>query len=115
MAMLNYDAELRKPADLKGEFKKVPAAPQKRRLAEDLIRNWSDRAFDFSEYKDTYRQKVKQAVSAKINGVEFVAPEEDDEPQIVNLMDALKRSIKQVGGKNARGSGAKSRPHRRRA
>src|SRR4051812_13822091 len=93
MAMLNYNAEIRKPSDIKSEFTRPRATGAKLRLAEDLISKWHDGDFDFSDYKDRYRQKVKEAIAAKKKGVELKPPEEEEEPEIINLMDALKESV----------------------
>jgi DNA end-binding protein Ku len=93
MAMLNYDAEIRKPSDIKSEFTRPRSTGAKLRLAEDLISKWHDGDFDFSDYKDRYRQKVKEAIAAKKKGVELKPPEEKEEPEIINLMEALKESV----------------------
>src|SRR3954451_4004655 len=92
MAMLNYNAEIRKPSDIKSEFARPRATGAKLRLAEDLISKWHEGDFDLSEYKDRYRQKVKEAIAAKKKGVELKPPEEEEAPEIINLMDALKES-----------------------
>jgi DNA end-binding protein Ku len=93
MAMLSYNAEIRKPSDLKSEFTRPRATGAKLRLAEDLISKWHEGDFDLSDYKDRYRQKVKEAIAAKKKGVELQPPEEEEEPEIINLMDALKESV----------------------
>ncbi|HVT26645.1 MAG TPA: Ku protein [Lacipirellulaceae bacterium] len=93
MAMLSYDAEIRKPSEIKSEFSRPRTTASKLRLAEDLISKWHDGKFDYSTYKDRYRQKVKAAIAAKKKGVEIGPPEEEEEPEVINLMDALKRSV----------------------
>ncbi|HVX15621.1 MAG TPA: Ku protein [Pirellulales bacterium] len=98
MAMLNYEAEIRKPADIKHEMSRVQATGRKLKLAEQLVGQWQDGEFDFSRYEDRYRQKVKQAIAAKREGSVVAAPEEE-EPQVINLMDALKRSLADSGSK----------------
>jgi DNA end-binding protein Ku len=97
--MLNYESEIRKPAEIKSEFTKTQATPRKLRLAEELIAKWHDKEFDFSEYNDTYRQKVQKAIKAKAKGKEIAAPEEE-EPEVINLMDALQRSVGRIGAKS---------------
>jgi DNA end-binding protein Ku len=97
MAMLNYDAEIRKPAEIKSEFTRPQATGAKLRLAEDLISKWHEGDFDFSDYKDRYRQKVKEAIAAKKKGQDIVAPEEEEEPEVINLIDALKESVARAG------------------
>jgi DNA end-binding protein Ku len=93
MAMLNYDAEIRKPSEIKSEFTRPRATGAKLRLAEDLISRWHEGDFDFSDYKDRYRQKVKEAIAAKKKGEDIVPPEEEEEPEVINLIDALKESV----------------------
>ncbi len=93
MAMLNYDAEIRKPADLKREFTRPRTTASKLRLAEDLVAKWHDEKFDLGDYKDRYHQKVKEAIANKKKGVDIRPPEEDQEPEVINLMEALKQSI----------------------
>jgi DNA end-binding protein Ku len=100
MAMLNYDAEIRKPSAIKSEFTRAHTTPRKLKLAEELVGKWHEGKFDFSEYKDRYRQKVKQAIEAKEKGVDIEPPEEE-EGEVINLMEALQRSVKQVGGRGA--------------
>lgn len=92
MSMLNYDAEIRKPSEIKRVFSRPETSARKLRLAEQLIANWHEAKFDFSDYKDHYRQKVKAAINAKKKGEPITVPEEE-EPEVINLMDALKRSI----------------------
>jgi DNA end-binding protein Ku len=98
MAMLNYDAEIRKPSEIKSEFTRPRVTPSKLRLAADLVAKWQDGEFDFSAYKDRYREKVKEAIAAKAKGVELTAPEEEEtEADVINLMDALKKSVERTG------------------
>jgi len=93
MMMLNYDAEVRKPADIKSEITRAHTTPSKLRLAEELVGQWHDEGeFDFSAFRDRYQQKVKRAIEAKEKGEE-IAPPEEEEPEVINLMDALKRSV----------------------
>jgi DNA end-binding protein Ku len=105
MAMLNYDAEIRKPSEIKSEFTRPRSATAKLRLAEDLITKWQDSDFNFAAYKDRYRQKVKEAIAAKKKGVDIEPPEEEEEPQVINLIDALKESVaraNKTAGKRSR-------------
>src|SRR4029078_13402638 len=65
MAMLNYQAEIRKPSEIKSEFTRAHTTPRKQKLAEQLVGQWHEKDSDFSDYADRYRQKVKQAIEAK--------------------------------------------------
>jgi DNA end-binding protein Ku len=96
MAMLNYEAEIRPPESVQPALRKPKGMLRKVQLAQTLIRNWTEREFDFSEYEDSYRERVQELVKAKVEGREIVAPQEDEEPEVVNLMEALKRSVDQA-------------------
>jgi DNA end-binding protein Ku len=78
-------------------------------MAEELIKNWDDSDFDFSHYKDRYQERVGVFLDAKKKGDEVVVPEEDEEPQIINLMDALERSLSEAGGHRRKVRRKKSR------
>ncbi|HJS08210.1 MAG TPA: hypothetical protein VJ809_11140, partial [Pirellulales bacterium] len=65
-------------------------------LAEKLIETWTEDDFDFSEYKDTYQDQLKSLIDAKVAGRQVVAPaSEEEEPEVINLMDALQASVSQ--------------------
>ena len=116
MAMLNYDAEIRKPSDIKSEFTRPRTTGSKLKLAEDLIGKWQDGEFDFASYKDRYRQKVKEAIAAKKKGKTIEPPEEEDTGEVINLMEALKRSVNNVAkAKHQRKSPRKRTAKRKRA
>jgi DNA end-binding protein Ku len=95
MSLLNYDAEIRKPKDLDNDVAEPKLAPRKIELAEKLVQTWTEDDFDFSTYKDTYQDKLKELVEAKVEGRQIVSPEaEGEEPEVINLMDALAASVR---------------------
>jgi DNA end-binding protein Ku len=73
-------------------------------MALSLIENYSG-TFDPEVYIDTYRQRVMDAVQAKVDGEEIAVVEEEGErASVVDLMAALKASVeKSKGGKTERG------------
>jgi DNA end-binding protein Ku len=114
MAMLNYAAEIRRTSEIKTEFTRPRITRNKVSLAENLVTNWHDDDFDFSSYKDHYQQKLKEAVAAKKQGEEITVPEDHKEPAVINLMDALKRSVAQAARAASTKSKRRSRGTRRR-
>lgn len=99
MAMLNYDEEIRSPDEMRAALKRPRKINRQVQLAQALIRNWFSREFDFTDYDDTYREKVKRLIKAKVEGREIVTPgDEEPEPDVVNLMDALKKSVAAMDG-----------------
>ena len=66
---------------------------QEVQMALTLIENYTGE-FDPDKYTDTYREKVLEAVEAKVEGQEItVAPEEEEPTGVVDLMAALKASV----------------------
>ncbi len=92
LAMINYDEEIRTPNEVMSATLPRPE-PRQMKLAQSLIKNWSSDDFDFGKYDDEYRERVKKLISAKAHGREVAAPEEEKPPEVINLMDALKRSL----------------------
>jgi DNA end-binding protein Ku len=113
MEMLRYADELRDPDDF---FDEVPnEKPQKEMidLAVQLIEKKSS-PFKPEAFHDHYQDALKDLVQKKMKGRKIVAPEEQERPKganVVDLMEALKRSVGQPGpggGKRSGGGGAKS-------
>jgi DNA end-binding protein Ku len=93
MAMLNYDVEIRTPSEVLPRPTRATAAAKKVKLAQTLIDAWYSDDFDFTSYDDHYRERLQRLIEAKKKGRDVVAPEEDEEPEVINLMDALKKSL----------------------
>jgi DNA end-binding protein Ku len=51
---------------------------------------------DFESYKDEYQVGLREIIDAKIEGREIVAPEVAAPPKVVNLMDALRKSLDSI-------------------
>ena len=49
--------------------------------------------FEFGSFEDNYVKKLTQLIQMKIDGQEIVAERDPEEPKILNLMDALKKSV----------------------
>ncbi|HLJ10186.1 MAG TPA: Ku protein [Planctomycetaceae bacterium] len=113
MEMLLYESQVRNASDVVAESHVPKNASREVRMAQQLIDNWTDEHFDISRYVDPYRDKVKQLVDAKVKGREVVVPEAEEEPEVINLMDALRKSVSR-GKKKESDDGAPA-PHRRHA
>jgi DNA end-binding protein Ku len=49
--------------------------------------------FDPSMYRDEYQARLKELISQKIAGKEIVSPASEPQGNIIDLMDALKKSV----------------------
>ena len=110
MAMLNYDEEIRTPSEVLSRPKCCPGAAKQVKLAQTLIDAWYSEDFDFTSYDDHYRERLERLIEAKKKGNEVVAPDEEEEPEVINLMDALKRSVERTrSGRSAKRSRKRKR------
>jgi DNA end-binding protein Ku len=70
-------------------------------LTNTLISATRIKEFDFAKYKDTYVEKLQKLIQLKIDGREVVAAPDHEEPRILNLMDALKKSVAEAQARSA--------------
>ena len=66
--------------------------PEEVRLAEQVIGTFAGE-LEFDTYRDDYQVGLREIIDAKIEGREIVAPEVEAPPKVVNLMDALRKSL----------------------
>lgn len=70
--------------------------------------------FDPEEYHDHYREALEQLIEAKMEGREVVASPEERDTKVIDLADALRRSVEQARKGGTSKTAAKA-PARRRA
>lgn len=122
MYTLHHAAEIRN-IDQVEELNSVPASvkPEEMKLARQVISTFEG-PLDLATYKDEYREGLQRIIEAKVAGQEVVAPSEQAPPKVVNLMDALRKSLDTVSAAKkkpakatATTSAAKTAPKRKRA
>jgi len=110
MEMLRYAEELRDPADY---FSEIPSTkPEKEML--DLAMQLIDKKsapFKADKYQDHYAKALRDLVQDKLKGRKIIAPSEESRPKggnVVDLMEALKRSVGQQPSPPASSSKSKT-------
>jgi len=94
---ISYAAEVKNPSEFEADAPKVEVSPDELKLAKTLTDAMKVTDFDLADYKDDYTEKMTQLIQAKIEGKQIVAPPAGEEqPQVINLMDALKKSLEQA-------------------
>ena len=66
--------------------------PEEVKLARQVMGTFEGEV-DLQEYRDDYQVGLREIIDAKIEGREIVAQEIEAPPKVVNLMDALRRSL----------------------
>ena len=96
MHTLHHAAEIRS-IDTVEELSSVPAKvkPEEIKLAKQVIGTF-DAPLNLADYKDEYREGLQRIIDKKIAGEEIVAPIVEAPPKVVNLMDALRKSLDAV-------------------
>jgi len=69
--------------------------PEEVKLARQVMGTFEGEV-DLQEYKDEYQVGLRDIIDAKIEGREVVAPEVEAPPKVVNLMDALRKSLDSI-------------------
>ena len=96
MYTLRQAAEVRAMSQVE-ELERVPTTirPEEARLARQVIETFAGE-LDLRDFRDDYQEGLRRVIDAKIAGQEIVAPEEEAPAKVVNLMDALRRSLDSV-------------------
>src|SRR6266498_2655997 len=89
--------------------------PEEIRLARQVIATFEG-PLNLSDYRDEYREGLQRIIEAKIAGEEIVAPSVEAPPKVVNLMEALKKSLDSVSATKKKPAKAvvKAAPKRKR-
>ncbi|HEY3933980.1 MAG TPA: Ku protein [Gemmatimonadales bacterium] len=109
---LRYDAEVRKPADLgiePSESRRVSRQPElamAKKLVEGMEIDWKP-----SEYHDEYRDDLLELVKRRARGAKVARelPPHGREPKVLDLMEALRRSVSEQKEGTVRGAARRKR------
>ena len=96
MYTLHHAAEIRTIEQI-DELREVrgKVGPAEMKLAKQVIESFEG-PLDLADYKDEYQEGLQKIIDAKVAGEEVVAPAEEAPPKVVDLMEALRRSLDQV-------------------
>jgi DNA end-binding protein Ku len=92
LTALKYDAEVRDSEDLTRP-ETPPLKKEEVALTKTLLASFLRDDFDMSEFTDRYATDLQKLIEAKVQGKEIVRPPAGELPPVINLMDALKKSL----------------------
>ena len=108
--VMRYEEELRDPADYYSGISEAKVDDKQVALAKQLIESYRE-PFDASKFKDDYEASLRELVDAKLHHKKPPAPEKEPKRgKVIDLMEALKRSVaaKQGGSASTSASGSAS-------
>jgi DNA end-binding protein Ku len=88
-----YSDEVRSFDDVERPSQNVAFKPIEEELADKLIEQLAVAAFQPEQYHDEYRDRVMAAIEQKAAGEEVSVAPEQPQAQIIDLFEALKRSL----------------------
>ncbi|MEM7305475.1 MAG: Ku protein [Planctomycetota bacterium] len=96
MSVLTYAKRIKAAGPFNEELESQEVSAEEDKLTQTLIDASRISEFDLDSYTDTYAEELTQLIQMKIDGEEVVAAPDQEEPKIINLMDALKKSVAEV-------------------
>lgn len=109
LSVLQWSAGVKDPAEFEKEYDGADLTDEERALTQTLISASLIDALDPANYRDGYAESLKELIQAKVEGKEIVDAPQAEEPAILNLMDALKRSVAEAQAAGADASAANSK------
>ena len=90
MHTMYYSNEVRKVEEFRTDTSLVKE--KEKELAMSLVEALAG-PFQPEKYTDTYRDNLQKMIDAKVQGHEIVAPPQPEESKVVDIMEALKKSL----------------------
>lgn len=98
LTTLKYDAEVTHATAFAEEVTSPELSREEVGLTQTLLQVFEKKKFSLAGFTDKYLEKLTEVVEAKVEGKELVSPPPVDEPKVINLMDALKKSLAKAKG-----------------
>lgn len=96
MTTVNYADEVTEPATYEGELAKPDHSAAEMKMTKALLASIQQKRFQVGQYHDLYAERLQELVDAKVQGKQVVSPpKESAAPPVINLMDALRKSLEQ--------------------
>ena len=93
MTVVNYAKKVKPIEDFADLVDAEEITPEEMSLTETLISASILKDFDYASYKDSYNEQLTKVIQMKVDGQEIVQVPDHEEPKILNLMEALKKSV----------------------
>ncbi|MGC9434946.1 MAG: Ku protein [Methanomicrobiales archaeon] len=91
--ILHYDDELQSPRLAPGRADLPKPSGKELEIASGIVEKMTE-PFDLSIFEDTYRDRLKELIQARIEGREAELEEREQTPSVRNLMEALQQTAR---------------------
>jgi DNA end-binding protein Ku len=102
MTVLLYADQVKKPSAFEDEISDEKISAQELKLASTLVDASTTDQLDYSHYKDLYTERVSNLIEAKLAGRKLEAPHHERAPAVINLLEALRKSLDRTGRTSSR-------------
>ena len=99
MTVLAYPKKIKDAQPFRDELPEDNPTDEEMSLAHTLIQASTIQEFDLASYKDAYVENLTKLIQMKVDGQEVVQAPDPEEPKIINLMEALKKSVAEAGAR----------------
>jgi len=99
MSVMHYPQKVKAIGPFREELTTEKLTKAEKDLTNTLIDASKIEDFDFDSYKDAYVQNLSKLIQLKVEGKEVVRAPDVEEPKILNLMEALKKSVAEAGAR----------------
>ena len=110
---LFFAEDVRSRVEIEEAVRETDVRAPELELARQVIESISG-AFEPNEFENEYRRDLRTMLEAKLAGQEIARPEPVPEAPVVDLMEALRRSVADVRKRKSAPAEAKPKPSRRR-
>lgn len=112
MHTMFFPNEIRSVDELPELNQEIDLHENERKMAINLVNNLSA-SFEPEKYTSDYREALMDLIHAKIKKEEIITPEKPAAPQVIDLMEALKQSVKVAKEENKKQGKAKGKQKKR--
>lgn len=105
-----FQNEIRQVPGYGEKPKDLHVKPQEIKLAEQLIETLSE-DFNPKQYHDTFQDRLRELVQAKQKGKTFTERSAPRHAKVIDMMDALKKSLRETGGAGKRRGASRGTVH----
>ena len=93
------------------EMPDAKVSPKELALAKQLIDSITSKTFDPTQYEDDVKERIEAQIQKKVEGEEITVPQgaSPASAKVIDIMDALRASLKRKSGNGAAADGSASR------